>query len=396
MNYTFFFISMAGFFIAGFCAVFVIARNPESRLNRSFFFFAAAVTLYNFTDAMLNIARSRGTAEFCLYFNTFFWLMYLPILLYFCLLFSGLIETMSGKILLLFVYISAIIMIYPSAFTHWIFDSVRLTHFGFHAGIGKYYLALGAYSFIVVMCQAIILGYTWMNSKEKRKKDMAFILFAGLLSVFAVGTTFDIILPLFGHYVHSSVPATTSLFILIFAYVMARFGFMLVSPAQLAKDILATMPDMMIFIDRNRYINLLNNKVLDELGYTKGELINRPIKDIFSKDIDPESFYEVIRQKGSIRDERPILMKKSGELIPVTMDATLSRDQFGDEIGCVIIFRDISETEKLLALQKQTSQQLAAQVTELEKLNRLTMDREDKIIELKNKIKELEGRLNNS
>ena len=393
MNYTFYFISIAGFFVAGSCAIFVLARNPENRLNRLFFLFAASVALFNLTDALMNIAGTRAIAEFYHHFSAFFWLLYLPLFLHFCLFFSGLIGTKSGRILLILTYMFAVVIICLSAFTNWIFESVRMSPFGYHADIGKYYLVLAAYSFIVVMLQAIVLGYAWMASKEKRGKEMPFILFVGLLTGLAIGTLFDLILPFFGYYVHSSVPAMTTMFALIFAYVMAKFGLLLVSPAQLANDILATMPDMMVFIDNNKYINMINKKVIDELGYAKEALIGRPIKDIFSEDIDCDAIYGAVRQKGSVRNEKPILRKKNGELIPVTMDATVSRNRLGDEIGCVMIFRNISETEKLLATQKRTSEQLAAQVTELEKLNRLTMEREDRIIELKNKIKEMEERL---
>jgi len=393
MNYTFYFISIAGFFVAGSCAIFVLARNPENRLNRLFFLFAASVALFDLTDAMMNIAGTRATAEFYHHFSAFFWLIYLPLFLHFCLIFSGLIRTMSARILVFLMYVSTIIMTCLSIFTDLIFESVQMSLFGYHGTIGKYYLVLSAYSFIAVMLPAIVLRYAWMASKEKRKKDIAFILFIGLLTIIPIGALFDLILPFFGYYVHSSIPTMTTMFVLIFAYVMAKFGLLLVSPARLANDILATMPDMMVFIDNIKYINMVNEKVISELGYAKEEFLGRPVKDIFSEDTDCDALYGTVRQKGSVRNEKLILRKKNGELIPVTMDATVSRDRLGDEIGCVMIFRNISETENLLAIQKQTSEQLTAQVTELEKLNRLTMEREDRIIELKNKIKELEERL---
>ena len=44
--------------------------------------------------------------------------------------------------------------------------------------------------------------------------------------------------------------------------------------------------------------------------------------------------------------------------MPVVLDASLARDQFGDELGCVLIFRDISTEERLLTEQKQTIAEL--------------------------------------
>jgi PAS domain S-box-containing protein len=259
---------------------------------------------------------------------------------------------MAGKILVFLTFISAIIMAYNSALTNLVFDSVRTSPFGYHAGLGEFYLALGIYSLIIVMQQAIVLWYTRTTSKDKRKKEMALILFNGLLMAAAISAFFDVILPLFGYYIHSSVPVGTTGFILIFAYVMARFGLLVVAPSQLANDILATMPDMMVFIDQNNSISMINNKMLNELGYTKQELVGRVFSIIFCREEEAQGLIDDAGKKGKIELSRIMVKKKDGATIPVELEATIIKDRFNKEIGYLMIFRDISRVDELISSQK--------------------------------------------
>jgi len=121
-----------------------------------------------------------------------------------------------------------------------------------------------------------------------------------------------------------------------------------VTPSALAQNIVGTMPDFFLFVDRDKKIKLVNRRFIEVLGYSEKELIGQPLNKIFREE----------REYEDLKGYRTSLVSKAGAEMPVVLDASLARDQFGDELGCVLIFRDISTEERLLTEQKQTIAEL--------------------------------------
>jgi len=140
-------------------------------------------------------------------------------------------------------------------------------------------------------------------------------------------------------------------------------------------------------VDKDGIITQANLKMAQLIGLdSPQELIGREWRDLFA----PESWKvmeeELRRLKRGERSRyEAFLITRDGEKVPVMVSGTPLME--GEEYkGSIAVFTDIREL-------KAKEEELEAKVAELEKWYRLTVDRELKMIELKNRIRELEEKL---
>jgi PAS domain S-box-containing protein len=127
------------------------------------------------------------------------------------------------------------------------------------------------------------------------------------------------------------------------------------------QNIISTMLDYMIFTDPHENVKLVNQNYLNEFGFSANEVIGRRFIDLHEHNHvgEHEEIISGLVRNGSVKNKEMWLLKKSGEKVPVTMDASLVVDEYGDEIGRLHIFHDISEERKLLLQQNETIAELS-------------------------------------
>ncbi|OGF27219.1 hypothetical protein A2331_03550 [Candidatus Falkowbacteria bacterium RIFOXYB2_FULL_34_18] len=147
--------------------------------------------------------------------------------------------------------------------------------------------------------------------------------------------------------------------------------------------------EFVLIVDQSGKILFANKSALQVVGRTEGEMVGKPISDFLSK----ESLLlaiEAIKSEfaGKTIDlEEVEVVNKSGEIRNLKLDpGSKFVKEEGKIIGMLISGLDITEQKKI---NKEIEQQNIA----LEKANKLMVGRELKMIELKNKIKELENKL---
>ncbi len=140
-------------------------------------------------------------------------------------------------------------------------------------------------------------------------------------------------------------------------------------------------------VDKDGIITQANLKMAQLIGLdSPQELIGKEVREFFA----PESWKvmeeELRRLKRGKRSRyEAFLITTEGEKVPVMVSGTPLME--GEEYkGSIAVFTDIREL-------KAKEEELKAKVAELEKWYRLTVDRELKMIELKNRIRELEEKL---
>ncbi len=139
-----------------------------------------------------------------------------------------------------------------------------------------------------------------------------------------------------------------------------------------------------IFITDNRgNYKYVNNAVCSLLGYTAEQLKNMNISDLVTEDQihSAQLRLKEILQKGKMFTEVE-LVKKDGSLLPVDLNAVLLPN--GMVYGSC---RDISE-------RKETEEKVIKKNKELERFKKLSVGREMRMIELKQKVNELSEKLN--
>ena len=358
MNYTFFIISVLGFFIASFCSVYVLSRDPSARLNRLFFLFNMAIAFFNLFDAF---GMLTPYAPYFIDYSSlkrFFWLLFWPLFLQFCLVLSKSETPATKKILLPFFYLSAAIVWVIDLRTRLIFLNPGLTLFGYYEAHGPYFILYGLYLVSLALIIINFLYSAYRKSVAKREKNQMRAILFGMLSVSSLGFTADVIMPSFGITIQSFIPFMVTIYAMIFSYAIVKYGLLTVTPGQIADDILRTMPDIAMFIDTRRSISIVNQAFIRLLGYSRSEVMDRPFSMIFSQEPEVQMVLNGTLKKGRIEGIRITLKKKDGTIIPVRVDSTITKDRSGEEIGIIMIFRDISQVEALIADQQKNISEL--------------------------------------
>ncbi len=117
------------------------------------------------------------------------------------------------------------------------------------------------------------------------------------------------------------------------------------------QDLYDNAPDMYVSVDAKtaKIINC-NQTLADASGYTKEEIIGRPIFDMYMTDSAErvkKNVFPVFVKSGTIEGEELQLRRKDGRTIDVSLSVSAVRDEKGDIIHSRSSWRDISEKKKL-------------------------------------------------
>jgi PAS domain S-box-containing protein len=153
---------------------------------------------------------------------------------------------------------------------------------------------------------------------------------------------------------------------------------------------------VVIILNKNGSVQFVNKFTCTLLGFTEQEMLTKSIMDFLSPALIPKVL-TILAQEflGHPQPGLEVEVKtKSGEMKTLLFaDASNIIYKNGHVTGVMASAIDITEQKKSETELKKSHDSLQAKVSELEKINAITIDRELKMIELKNKIKELEQAL---
>jgi len=137
------------------------------------------------------------------------------------------------------------------------------------------------------------------------------------------------------------------------------------------------------------------NKAFQKLtNYKEIDIVGEPVKTIFLEKRKTEKIINEILKKDTAKTIKLTLLSKQKNKIPVSMVGSARKDRKGNIIGYFLAIIDISESEKFQEELEQRVQErtkeLQGKIQELEKIHRLIVGRELKMIELKKEIKKLQ------
>ncbi len=139
----------------------------------------------------------------------------------------------------------------------------------------------------------------------------------------------------------------------------------------------------------NTFIDV-NPACARERGYTREELVGKPVLTIYAPEAIPaiSEWLKTIDQSGHLAFDS-VHLRKDGTRFPVLVEATAIRDEQGRQISRVAYAIDITERKRAEAEVLRHVAELQARNEQLDRMNRLTMGRETRVIELKQEVNEL-------
>lgn len=372
---------------------FSLMYDIKNRLNRIFFVFCLDLSLWAVMLMLMNATADAETATIFRRAATIFWSLLYCLMLHFLLTLVKKDRFLKHPMFLVLFYIPALF----SIFLYYYYNPITADYlvrlpYGWayinRTGNGMVFdLYLVLYiSFYVVASIFLILVWGKL-SPLKREKKQAKIIAGTILVVFVFGSLTDVILPILDKPV---VPALTVCLIVIpvygIWYSIKRYRLMNLSPQNVVADVMKTMREGLIITDRNNHIRDVNDGAEEMTGYSRDELIDKPIEIVFGDfsggcPLTPTNSMDIT------------LRRKDKELLEVLLSSSTLLDDWGEPYGSVLIFQDMSETKRiqkeLLASHVELENKVLARTKELNLANEELKNEIESRIGMENKIRKM-------
>jgi two-component system NtrC family sensor kinase len=118
-------------------------------------------------------------------------------------------------------------------------------------------------------------------------------------------------------------------------------------------NVIRSLVNSLLVADGQSVITMANDACQHLLGYTREELLGKPLESIFAQGAASplargSEFWDLCCSKGSASGLETALKTKTGEQIPVSLNASLIRDRAGDLSAVVLVATDLRELRRLL------------------------------------------------
>ncbi len=223
--------------------------------------------------------------------------------------------------------------------------------------------------YVLFTILALTLGLIFAKKRKSNEKKRVKSIIISALVVLIIGTIAEILLP--HNIIPLFLPIITVLLSAWIVYSITIQKFMTLTPAYAASDILSTMSDSLILIDREEKIIETNNAVLNLLGYVRDEIIGSRAEKLFSG-LKATVKWDMLFKEESFRNEQISFRTKNGEYIPVSFSGSALMDKEENYIGIVGVARDmrellqLQERERELAVEKARTEAFQLKALELQ------------------------------
>src|SRR6267378_583885 len=158
-----------------------------------------------------------------------------------------------------------------------------------------------------------------------------------------------------------------------------------------AESLIKNAPDPVFVSDLEGKILQANDAVSALLGFRADELIEQSLSRIISP-AETRAFLAALREvveRGVTRNAHLNPRSASGEVIPMTLNASALRDPDGKVIGAIGILRDMREYEQVVRDLEKSKSELQEKILDLEKFEEVVVGRELKMIALEKELESL-------
>ncbi|RXG63407.1 PAS domain S-box protein, partial [Candidatus Atribacteria bacterium 1244-E10-H5-B2] len=326
------FLHFFAFLVYFYLLIFLLWKDLKSLLNRVCAGFLACLALWSFAYIFIhNINILKDTAVLFDNISSIGWASFASFFLWFSFIFTEKKEILKTRIIYPLIFIPPLLFIYKQWAGFLTVDLIKKP-WGWEI---VYSESIWLYSYYLYYLLFMVIGlYLILNfgkkTKEPIKKKQARIIFITTLIPFILGTLTDMILPELLTY---NMPLLGDVITLIWAlgivYVVAKYKLMVITPTLAADNIISTMADFLILLDRQGNIASVNKAVLDLSGYGKDELKGKSIEIFFREKDFKSTLLDKAIKKEAVRNYELNFKTKTGDHIPVIFSSSTMMDEVG-------------------------------------------------------------------
>ena len=159
--------------------------------------------------------------------------------------------------------------------------------------------------------------------------------------------------------------------------------------------ILNSSTDQIFMIDKNLQYISVNRALAQSMEKIPENIIGKSIKQVYGNTKQTERFSDnikyILENKKSLNIEEPLILREKILIINTQLNPIINTT--GEITAVLGILRDVTEKKESEKELIKSQNILQEKIADLERFNRISVDRELKMIELKHKIQELEEKL---
>ncbi|MFH0892096.1 MAG: PAS domain-containing protein [Candidatus Falkowbacteria bacterium] len=287
-----------------------------------------------------------------------------------------------------------LLIVFPAIFTYqtWINNMMapvkRLYGWDF-VWTQSFYVYLYFFQYAVfITISAVLLIRAYRRTADFGRRTQILWILIPTMIVYLIGTVTNVIFPLF----KISVPQIANITSLVWAggifYAVTRFKLLTVSFSAYSDKVISIMAEALILLDKKDNIVNVNEAAIKLCGCSLEEVAGKSIYDFIGKKYfipDPAE-----AAGGNINNRQIRVKCGRPEPIPVLFSSSVLTAK-GKVIGRIVVLNDISRLE---ASQKHTellNRELQEKIEELERFQKIAVNRELRMIELKKEIEKLQA-----
>jgi diguanylate cyclase (GGDEF)-like protein/PAS domain S-box-containing protein len=350
-----------------------IQKDRKSRTNRRFFLLNLNLTFWAICLALMSSATDPNVAALFRRLSVISWSTFIVLMLNFIFSLTHNERYTAGVWRKIVFYTPAIVCFFIYFFQPPSAEYIVRASFGWTflnpSGMGllwDQYLNLYYATYIII--GVIFLLKRYRKSKIVREKRQFFWIALSFFGIGMIALCTDIVLPLVG--ITFLPPLAVVLFVLTIVtiwYSVNKYGVMSISADRVTAGMSQTVGEGVLVFDQNENLISMNISAKKKLGYSQTEVeSSNAIKEVLPAKFDIS--------KKRYENYESIFTSTSGEQIPVRINSNILHDTYGDKLGVVLSFQDITEIKRIrseLANEKQSlAQKVAMRTIDLQCTNK--------------------------
>lgn len=334
--------SLVSAVVLGYLGVTVFYRDKKAPINRLFALFCLLTAISAFGEFAYRQAASLGAAYFWEKSVGWVWILAIPVLIHFTLVYADNLGQRWARPWLATAYVTAVALFFIVMLSPTI---SRRGPWGFSFSPARPWVmgVVDVWAFAAGLAPIVVLAGVVRAARGLRRQQAAYIL-AGLACPAIVGVALLIAKNLGLAFPEVSNIALTLLALFV-GVAIETFELFSVSPVRVAENIVSVLSDALIITNGLGQILTVNQPAVAMLGYDESQILNKPLTDFVSAD-PLKRFVLITILKESVAGLEITFQAADGRDVPALVSSSLITDRNGDIAASVLVAKDISRLKE--------------------------------------------------